>query len=81
MDNFNWIGDEIFEKKLVTKANTREEVASFMLDHLKKSQKYINKKKLIQKAGKYIKQRRGGTAAAIKNIKNMMGLKKKNVKS
>ncbi len=74
VDNFNWVGEDIFENKLVTKADTREEAASFMVDYLKIPPKYIDKKKLIKKAGKYIRQRQGGTKAAIKGIEKLMGL-------
>ena len=68
LNSFKWVDEEIFESKLVFKAQNADEVSKFMVKNL------INppdKIKLKQKAAEFIKKNQGGTDIAVKLITAM----------
>ena len=68
-DDFSWVGEDIFKKKIVKKVKNWHEVAAFMVNSLKKP---CNRKALGRKARLYFMEKRGGTDIACRKIKEII---------
>lgn len=64
-DDFNWVGEQIFEKRLVCRTQTVEETAQAMISALNKSH---DKNRLINRCKTYIRTRQGGVQTACDEI-------------
>ena len=64
-ENFSWIGNEIFNKKLALKGNNWKEVADLLLGKLNAPP---SRKKIRQQTLLYVKNRQGGTDYACRQI-------------
>jgi 3-deoxy-D-manno-octulosonic-acid transferase len=60
-ENFKWVGDEIVEKSLVRIAKDWKDVAKMLNESLTNPD---SRKKIIETASKYVKERQGGTNRA-----------------
>ncbi|HCY88086.1 MAG TPA: 3-deoxy-D-manno-octulosonic acid transferase [Desulfobacteraceae bacterium] len=64
-DDFIWVGKDIFEKGIITRCKTTEDVATAMIGHLKnKSDTTGRQKKVLD----YIRTHRGGSKTACREI-------------
>jgi 3-deoxy-D-manno-octulosonic-acid transferase len=72
-DNFAWIGDEIFEKGLVTSADNTINVIDMLEKNINKPEQ---RDKVRNSIGKYIKERQGGTEIVCSYVEKV--LKEKN---
>ncbi|MCD4742863.1 MAG: 3-deoxy-D-manno-octulosonic acid transferase [Desulfobacteraceae bacterium] len=69
LNSFKWVDKEIFESKLVFKAQSALQVGEFMVEKLKNPP---DKKELQKAGGEYIQKNQGGTAMAVELIKNIL---------
>ena len=65
LDDFAWVGEDIFKKGIVTKCNDSRAVAQTMVGHLERP---VERSKLKQKAQNYVQKRQGGTEMACQMI-------------
>ncbi|MBI9092388.1 MAG: 3-deoxy-D-manno-octulosonic acid transferase [Desulfobacterium sp.] len=63
--DFLWVGEEIFKKGVVYKAENWQKVADFMIKNLNH---VPNRAKLMEQGQRFIRKRQGGTALAINQI-------------
>ncbi len=68
-DDFSWVGEDIFKKKLVKKAKNWHEVAEFIVGNLKEP---CDRYELCKKVHSYLTNKRGGTDFACKKIMEIM---------
>ncbi|MBF0203293.1 MAG: hypothetical protein HQK67_03035 [Desulfamplus sp.] len=67
IDDFAWVGEDIFDSKMIRKAANRDEVIEFIVSTLKDPP---DRKYIIEKGLGYLRTKQGGTAMACKMIKN-----------
>ncbi len=65
LDDFTWVGEDIFKKGIVTKCKDHKEVAKTMVIHLETP---VDKSGLKQKARDYIQKKQGGSKMASQMI-------------
>ncbi|MCP3943297.1 MAG: 3-deoxy-D-manno-octulosonic acid transferase [Desulfobacteraceae bacterium] len=65
LDDFTWVGEDIFNQKIVTRCKDSQCVAQTMIRHLKTP---IERFKLKQRAQDYIQKKQGGTRMACQMI-------------
>ncbi len=65
LDNFRWVGEDIFQRGLALRVNSRKELARALLTNLVNPQPRDD---VVARAEKYVQERRGGTAQACQLI-------------
>ncbi len=63
--DFLWVGEEIFKKGVVRKAENWQKVADFMIENLNHVQ---DRAKLMEQGQRFIRKRQGGTELAVNQI-------------
>lgn len=71
-DDFKWVGDQLFEKKIITKTDDCCSVSKNMISFLKKE---FNRSDNKTKAAKYIQSKHGGTIMACNTISSSLNKK------
>ncbi|MBF0468080.1 MAG: hypothetical protein HQK61_04225 [Desulfamplus sp.] len=69
VDDFAWVGEEIFNNNMVRKAADRDGVVEFIISTLRNPP---DRKEVAEKGLEYIRARQGGTAMASKIIRDYM---------
>jgi len=76
VSDFLWAGEEVFQKDLVRKGNTKEEVLQLLLELL---QNPVDKTLIQKKADHYIGTKQGGTTMTCQHISALMNGNNKTV--
>ena len=67
LNDFAWVGEDIFSQGIVTKCNTWQAVAQTMVSQLKNPNPMEMEKSILkQKAWEYIKNNQGGTSIGVR---------------
>ncbi|MBF0259186.1 MAG: 3-deoxy-D-manno-octulosonic acid transferase, partial [Desulfamplus sp.] len=69
VDDFAWVGEEIFSNKVVRRAANRDEVVEFIVSTLKNPP---DRKEVVEKGLVYLRASQGGTAMACNMIRGLM---------
>lgn len=69
LNDFSWVGEEVFREGLVKKGNNREEVLSLLVEALEKP---MDKNVLEEKVNRYIAKKQGGTEITCEYIKTYL---------